>query len=71
MSAQEKHPNDMNRGFDVKTWFISIVVSLLVLIALAYFLLMGTSKKDVPKANQPNPNSRLVMPIQSVPIDIG
>jgi heme/copper-type cytochrome/quinol oxidase subunit 2 len=70
MSAQEKNANDPNRGMNVKVWFTSIVISLVVLIVLAYFFLMGTSKKDVPKANQPHPNSRLVMPMQPVPLDV-
>ena len=62
MSAQEKHPNDPNRGMNLKVWFIAVVVSVLVLMLAAYLFLAGTGTKDVPKANQPHPNSRLTVP---------
>jgi hypothetical protein len=70
MSAQEKHPNDPNRGMNLKVWFTAVVLSVIALMLLAYFFLLGTGKKDIPKANQPHPNSRLVMPMQHVPLDV-
>ncbi len=47
---------------NTKVYMVAIVAALVVLIIVAYFFLRTTATKDVPKANQPSPNSRLVMP---------
>ena len=69
MSPEEKHPNDPNRGMNTKVFMAAVFAALLLLIIVAYFLLRATGGKEIPKANQSHPNSRLVMPSGSQTAD--
>ena len=70
MSAQEQHPNDPNRGMNTKVYMISVLVAIIAIILVVFFLLARGGTKEVPKANQPNPNSRLILPLGSLPAPI-
>ncbi len=47
---------------NIKVFLTAVVVTVLVLIVFFYFFLAKAGTKDVPKANQPHPNS-MVMPL--------
>jgi hypothetical protein len=61
--GMEKHANDPNRGMNTKVYLVALLVALIAIFALGYFFLAARGSKDVPKANRPNPNSRLVVPV--------
>lgn len=60
--ADQKGVNRFEQGVNTKIYMASLIVALLVIIVTIYFVVRASGTKDVPKVNQPHPNSRLVLP---------
>ncbi len=60
--ADQKGVNRFEQGVNTKVYMASLIVALLVIIVAIYFVVRASGTKNVPKANQLHPNSRLVLP---------
>ncbi len=58
--AQE---HDANKGLNIKVFLTAVIVGIVVILVFFFVFLAARGKKNIPKANQPNPNSRLVLPV--------